>query len=238
MIIPGYRASRELLLHVPDRVRTVYLGEYRKDQRIREMENLAKKNGITVTRAGSSFFKKFKAVSGEFAVEIDRILILEESDFLNKALGANLLLIEEVTDPHNLGSLLRVAECSGFHHVALTKHHTAPVNEVVVSASAGAAVYLNLGRIHNVRSLLKTLKAEGYWILGTAMNGHSIFKTSPPEPYCIIMGSEDRGMKNLTMQTCDELVSLPLKGNIESLNVSTAASALLYELLRKKDRDS
>lgn len=233
MIVPGYHAAKEILFHRPAVAKTLFLLRSQKSGRYRELETLARKHDVPVSRVDRKFFQGFSSVSQSFALEIRHIPVDEENAFISSLNRESVVLIEEVSDPRNLGGILRVAECAGFRHVAVTSHRTAPVNETVLTSSSGALIFLHLCKVKNVRNFLRHLKADGYWIVGTGMKGENLYGRSFPRPVCVVLGSEEKGMKRLTEQTCDEVVHIPMAGNTESLNVSTAAAVVLFELFRR-----
>ncbi|HPR63601.1 MAG TPA: RNA methyltransferase [Thermoanaerobaculia bacterium] len=233
MILTGYHASKEVLLHRANLARILYLEENRNDHRARELETLARSAGVPIKRSPSSFFLRQGAAGSAFAIQVDALPQYDDNTFLSGLEGQPVLLIEEVSDPQNLGSIFRVAECSGFSHVALTLHRTAPVNDTVMTASAGAAAHLTLGRVRNTTNFINHLKELGYWVVGTAVEGGNLYSTEIPPPFCIVVGSEEKGLRRITREACDELVALPVLGRIGSLNVANATAAVLYEMVRR-----
>ena len=146
-----------------------------------------------------------------------------------------LVICDEISDPHNLGAVIRTAECAGAHGVVIPKRRSAGLTAVVAKTSAGAVSYLPVARVPNIPSLLKDLQKRGLWIFGTAAGGTTaLYDADLRSPAAIVIGSEGDGMGRLVREGCDFLVSIPMKGRISSLNASAAAAILLYEALRQR----
>ena len=145
------------------------------------------------------------------------------------------VVCDEISDPHNLGAIIRTAECAGAHGVIIPKRRSAGLTAVVSKTSAGAVSYLPVARVPNIPSLLKELQKKGLWIFGTAAEGDKpLYEADLRSPAAIVIGSEGDGMGRLVREGCDLLVSIPMKGRISSLNASAAAAVLLYEALRQR----
>ena len=146
-----------------------------------------------------------------------------------------LVVCDELSDPHNLGAVIRTAECAGAHGVIIPKRRSAGLTAVVAKTSAGAVSHLPVARVANLPSLLKQLKKEGLWIFGAAADGPvSLYEADLKGPAAIVIGSEGSGMSRLVAETCDVLVRIPMKGKLNSLNASAAAAILLYEAVRQR----
>ena len=146
-----------------------------------------------------------------------------------------IVICDELSDPHNLGAILRSAECAGAHGVIIPKRRSAGLTAVVGKTSAGAVAYLPVARVPNIAALLKDLKKQGVWVFGTAAEGTtSLYQADLKGPAAIVIGSEGDGMTRLVRENCDFLVSIPMRGRISSLNASAAAAILLYEAVRQR----
>ena len=146
-----------------------------------------------------------------------------------------LVVCDEISDPHNLGAILRTAECAGAHGVIIPKRRSAGLTSIVAKTSAGAVSYMSVARVANIPSLLKDLKKQGIWVFGTAADGNTtLYNADLKGPAAIGIGSEGSGMGRLVSESCDFLVSIPMKGKISSLNASAAAAILLYEAVRQR----
>lgn len=139
-----------------------------------------------------------------------------------------LVILDGVTDPHNLGAIIRSAECAGAHGVIIPERRAVGLTPAAVKASAGAVEYLPVAKEVNLTRTIERLKKEGVWIYGAAMNGEDYRKVNFSGPAAIVIGSEGEGMSRLVSESCDKIVSLPMKGHIDSLNASVAAGILLY----------
>jgi len=144
------------------------------------------------------------------------------------------VLLEDVQDPRNLGALLRVCEGAGVGRVLIRDRGSAPVTPTVVQASAGATEWLDVERVTNSAAELERLKKEGFWIYGAAEGGVPPWELDLTGPVALCFGGEANGLRRLTRERCDRLVGLPMRGRVESLNVATAAAALLYEAVRQR----
>ena len=143
------------------------------------------------------------------------------------------VVLDEVEDPHNLGSIIRSAECAGAHGVVITKRRSAPVTATVVKTSAGAAEHMRIARVVNLVSAIETLKKEGLWIAGADMAGNSMYEADMKGGFALVIGSEGSGLSKLVKEKCDFLVSVPIKGKIDSLNASVAAAIIMFEKNRQ-----
>ena len=146
-----------------------------------------------------------------------------------------ILVCDELSDPHNLGAVIRTADAAGAHGVIIPKRRSAGLTAVVGKTSAGAVAYVPVARVANLTSLLKELKEEGVWVFGASANGTtSLYQADLKGPAAIVIGSEGTGMSRLVEETCDFTVSIPMLGKINSLNASAAAAVLLYEAVRQR----
>jgi 23S rRNA (guanosine2251-2'-O)-methyltransferase len=145
------------------------------------------------------------------------------------------IILDEITDVHNLGAIIRTAECLGSHGVIIPKRRAAGVNGVVAKTSAGAVEYLPVVRVTNISQTLEILKEKGLWIYGADMDGEKyISEENLDVPIGVVIGSEGSGIGRLIKKNCDTLVKIPMKGNINSLNASCAASIIIYEIMKQR----
>ena len=146
-----------------------------------------------------------------------------------------LVVCDQISDPHNLGAIIRSAECAGAHGVIIPKRRSAGLTAVVAKTSAGAVSYMPVARVPNLPALLKDLKKQGIWVFGAAAGGTvSLYEADLRSPAAIVIGSEGDGMSRLVEESCDFLISIPMRGQISSLNASAAAAIVLYEALRQR----
>lgn len=159
--------------------------------------------------------------------------ILEEAASRGEA--PLIVICDELSDPHNLGAILRSAECAGAHGVIIPKRRSVGLTATVAKASAGAIEYMKVARVTNINNAIAELKEKGVWIFGTAAEGSiPMYQANLTVPAAIVIGNEGDGMSQLVRKNCDVMLNIPMKGHISSLNASAAASILLYEALRQR----
>lgn len=146
-----------------------------------------------------------------------------------------LVILDSVQDPHNVGAILRTAECAGTDGIIITKHNSAPINQTVVKTSAGATEHLKISIVNNLSQSLRLLIENGFWIVGSSLeNSKNYTGLDYKIPVALIVGNEEKGIRKLTADSCDFLVQIPMKGEIQSLNVSVATGIILFEILRQR----
>ena len=146
-----------------------------------------------------------------------------------------IVICDELSDPHNLGAIMRSAECAGAHGVIIPKRRSVGLTATVAKASAGAVEYMKVARVTNINNAINELKDKGVWVFGTAAEGSiPMYKADLTGPTAIVIGNEGDGMSQLVRKNCDVMVHIPMKGRITSLNASAAASILLYEAVRQR----
>ncbi len=160
-------------------------------------------------------------------------------DILKKARDAGepplIVICDELSDPHNLGAIIRTAECAGAHGIIIPKRRSVGLTAVVGKASAGALEYMPVARVSNITAAIDTLKKAGVWVYGTAAEGDTtLYKADLKSAAAIVIGNEGEGMSRLVSERCDFKVSIPMKGSISSLNASAAAAIMLYEAVRQR----
>ena len=218
----------------------VFLASGDTDSTLRYIASLAKKNGAVVTycdRRKLDTMTQTGAHQGVIAMAArDYATIQDILDSAREKGEAPLIIIcDEITDPHNLGAIIRTAECAGAHGVIIPKRRSSGLTAVVAKASAGAMEYMKIARVSNLTAAIKTLKENGVWIYGTAADGAApLYRTDLTGPAAIVIGSEGEGMGRLVSESCDFMVSIPMKGHINSLNASNACAILLYEAVRQR----
>lgn len=145
-----------------------------------------------------------------------------------------IIILDEIEDPHNLGSIIRSANVSGAHGIIIPKRRSALVTATVAKASAGAIEYTRIAKITNLNQTIKELKEKGLWVIGTDMDGEVCYKSNLRGPIAIVIGSEGKGISRLVKENCDGVVSIPMTGEINSLNASVAAGIIMYEINRQR----
>ncbi|GMU96316.1 23S rRNA (guanosine(2251)-2'-O)-methyltransferase RlmB [Ignavibacterium album] len=214
----------------------------------------AKKRGIKVNQIPAEKFNqiaKDKNAQGVIAVKSSQKFytlqeIIQSSKNKNlKAFSSGedlgeklplLLILDSIQDTHNVGAILRTAECSGVDGVIITKHNSAPINETVVKTSAGASELVKICQVNNLANAIDELKKEGFWIVGSFLGKSKPYtEIDYKMPLALIVGNEEKGIRKLTADKCDFLVHIPMKGKIQSLNVSVATGIILFEILRQRN---
>ena len=201
----------------------------------------AKKQGVKFTEMPPQKFKRYEKngnTQGVVAITIDyKFYEVEELiDFSNRSPYPLLLLLDTIQDTHNLGAILRTAETAGVDGIIVTLNNSAPLNETVEKTSAGALSHVKIARVNNLRNAITKLKENGFWIIGTSLEGKQDYtKTDYKMPVALVMGNEEKGIRKLTASLCDILVKIPMEGKLQSLNVSVATGIVLYEILRQRN---
>ncbi|CDF58912.1 23S rRNA (guanosine(2251)-2'-O)-methyltransferase RlmB [Thermobrachium celere] len=144
------------------------------------------------------------------------------------------IILDEIEDPHNLGSIIRSANVFGAHGVIILKRRSALVTPTVIKASAGAAMHTRVAKVTNLTQTIKELKERGLWIIGTDMDGEVSFQSNLKGPIGLVIGSEGKGISRLVKENCDIIVKIPMRGDVNSLNASVAAGIIMYEVVRQR----
>ena len=145
-----------------------------------------------------------------------------------------IIICDEIEDPHNLGAIIRSAEACGVHGIIIPKRRSASLNATVAKSASGALEYMKVARVTNIANTIDYLKENGVWVFGADMDGQPYTQIDYDTPCAIVIGNEGKGIGTLTAKKCDAIISLPMKGKINSLNASVAAGALMYEVVRKR----
>jgi 23S rRNA (guanosine2251-2'-O)-methyltransferase len=237
----GVHAVRVLLTRSPGRVRRVLLSGGRYAGRLAEIRSLAERAGVAVATADDAALARLseggrhQGVVAEIVPRAgDPETQLEEA--LEAAAGPPLLLVlDGVQDPHNLGACLRSADAAGACAVIAPRDRAAGLTPVVRKVAAGAAETVPFVSVVNLARTLRELKERGIWLVGTDDSaGKPLYDADLKGPLAVVMGSEGEGMRRLTRECCDQLVSIPMGGAVESLNVSVAAGVVLFEAVRQR----
>lgn len=222
-------------------INKLFLAEGSTDHGLTRLASLAKEAGAvisTVDRRKLDAMSPTGAHQGVIAMAAAHTYATIE-DMLQRAADRGepplLILCDELADPHNLGAIIRTGECAGAHGVIIPKRRAVGLTAVVAKASAGALEYMPVARVSNMTQTIQELKEKGIWIFGTASDGATaLHQTDLKGPTAIVIGSEGDGMGRLVAENCDFRVSIPMKGEISSLNASAAAAVLLYEAVRQR----
>ena len=219
----------------------IYLAKGETDKTLGHIASKARDAGIVVVEADRrklDGMSRTHAHQGVIALAAVREYVSVD-DILADAAAKNesplIVVCDEISDPHNLGAIIRTAYCAGAHGVVIPKRRSAGLTSVVAKTSAGAVSHMKVARVPNIPSLLKDLKKQGVWVFGTAANGTTgLYDADLKGAAAIVIGSEGDGMTRLAAENCDFLVSIPMKGDLNSLNASASAAILLYEAVRQR----
>ena len=241
-IIEGRNAVIEAL-RAGRAIDKIFIAKGDVDKTLGHIASKAREQGVVVVEADRrklDFMSRTKAHQGVIALvalqeycEIKDILALAEE----RGEAPFVIVCDEISDPHNLGAIIRSAECVGAHGVVIPKRRSAGLTAIVGKASAGAVEYMSIARVANISAALKELKEAGLWVYGTAADGASgLWTTDLTGPIALVIGSEGDGMSRLVRESCDFVLSLPMKGRLNSLNASAAAAVTMYEVLRQRSK--
>ncbi|MCW8805226.1 MAG: 23S rRNA (guanosine(2251)-2'-O)-methyltransferase RlmB [Ignavibacteriaceae bacterium] len=240
-IIIGRKPVLEAL-NSNEEIEQVYLLFGQQGNIINAIRVAAKKRGIKCNQIPLERFRTYtpdKNAQGVIALKQDfKFSSLDEILFIAKKSSLPIILIlDEIQDPHNVGAILRSAECSGVNGVLITKHNSATITSTVTKVSAGATEHLKIAQINNLSQTIDELKEKGFWIVGSSLeNSKNYNEVDYKILIALIVGNEEKGIRKLTASKCDFLVKIPMSGKIQSLNVSVATGILLFEILRQRSQ--
>jgi 23S rRNA (guanosine2251-2'-O)-methyltransferase len=240
-ILVGFHAVIARIRQAPDTLKTVYYDVARRDRRMKEFIEITQETiGRKVHQADSERLRQLAGHDrhqGVVAFAEPASLARNVAELID-SLGdkkALLLILDGVTDPHNLGACLRVADGAGADAILVPKDRSAQLNTTVSKVASGAAETMPFVAVTNLARAMRELQEAGVWLIGTADDSEkTIYDIDLTGPVAIVMGAEGEGMRRLTRETCDELVSIPMLGGVESLNVSVASGVCLYEARRQR----
>ncbi|MDN6194897.1 MAG: 23S rRNA (guanosine(2251)-2'-O)-methyltransferase RlmB [Atopostipes suicloacalis] len=219
-------------------INKIFIQEHISGRAIDEIVRLAKSNKLVVSFVPKSKLDKLVDYQNHQGVVLATSPVEYASidDLFKVAEERNerpfFVMLDEIEDPHNLGSIIRTADITGVHGVIIPERRSANVSSTVSKASAGAIEHVKVARVTNLNQTIKELKERGLWIFGTDMDGTDYRKWNTDSPVCIVIGNEGKGMSRLVKENVDELITIPMKGNVGSLNASVAASLLMFEVYR------
>ena len=238
-VLFGFHAVGVRLKVAPASVIEIYVDASRRDARMKQFLARAQEAGARVIEADGLRLTRLAGSAGHQGVAA-RVQELERSRSLDDLLDGLqapplLLVLDGVTDPHNLGACLRVADGAGAHAVIAPKDHAAGINATVAKVASGAAETVPYFMVTNLARTLGELKERGIWVTGTAGEAQkTLYEADFASPAALVLGAEGAGLRQLTRRSCDELVRIPMRGAVESLNVSVASGICLYEALRQR----
>ncbi|QLE86925.1 23S rRNA (guanosine(2251)-2'-O)-methyltransferase RlmB [Shewanella sp. Scap07] len=236
----GIHAVEAVLKNSPERVIEMWVLQGRDDQRLTPLLAMAAEYGVSVQKASRKVLDD-KASSGQHQGIIARVKAakqLNDNDLLamlDKTEQPFLLILDGVTDPHNLGACLRNADAAGVHGVIVPRDNSVGLTPTVSKVACGAAEVVPLYQVTNLARTMKSIQDKGIWIVGAAGEAeHDLYKADLKGPLAIAMGAEDKGLRRLTREGCDSLASIPMSGSVSSLNVSVATGICLFEAVRQR----
>jgi 23S rRNA (guanosine2251-2'-O)-methyltransferase len=236
----GFHAVTVRLKTAPQTIHEIHLDTARRDARMRGFRERCVEAGVKLIESDDERLTKLAGAPRHQGV-VARVEVVKRShsldDLLDGVEGTPLLLVlDGVTDPHNLGACLRVADGAGAHAVIAPKDHAVGVNATVAKVASGAAETVPYFMVTNLARTLTELKERDITVIGTSDDAEdSIYDVDLSGPVALVLGAEGPGMRQLTRKTCDKLVHIPMRGAVESLNVSVAAAVCLYEVLRQRE---
>jgi 23S rRNA (guanosine2251-2'-O)-methyltransferase len=238
-VLFGFHAVGVRLKTAPGSIVEIYFEATRRDARMRQFIEKATEAGVRLIEADAMRIAKLCGSHGHQGVAA-RVQPLPQNhsldDLLDSVQGPPLLLVlDGVTDPHNLGACLRVADGAGAHAVIAPKDHAVGINATVAKVASGASETVPYFMVTNLARTLGELKERSIWCIGASDDApKTLYQTDLTVPVALVLGAEGDGMRQLTRKTCDALVSIPMRGAVESLNVSVASGVCLYEALRQR----
>ena len=237
-VLFGFHAVGVRLKTAPQSIVEIYYETTRRDARMRQFIERATEAGARLIEADGLRLSKLCGSHGHqgVAARVEPVPQIKSlDDLLDSIQGPLLLVLDGITDPHNLGACLRVADGAGAHAVIAPKDHAAGINATVAKVASGAAETMPYFMVTNLARTLNELKERSIWITGTSGDApKTLYQVDLKGPTALVLGAEGDGMRQLTRKTCDQLVSIPMHGAVESLNVSVASGVCLYEALRQR----
>lgn len=239
-LIEGRNAVKEAL-RAGRPLDKIYIAKGNVDKTLGHIASSAREKGVVVVEADRRKLDSMSASGAhqgiialaavrEYCTISDILAIAEE-----RGEEPFVIVCDEISDPHNLGAIIRTAECAGVHGIVIPKRRSAGLTSIVDKTSAGAAEHMAVARVPNLVSAIRELKEAGLWIYGTAASGENpLWKTDLHGKICLVIGSEGDGMSRLVEESCDFLVSIPMYGKLNSLNASASAAVIVYEALRQR----
>jgi 23S rRNA (guanosine2251-2'-O)-methyltransferase len=242
MLLFGFHSVTARLRQAPESIKTLYLDRERSDARIRDLQKMAAEKSVAINLVSGSrldrlcFGKRHQGVVAMVEAVVPRLTLAQLLEDLKGAESPPLLLLlDGVTDPRNLGACLRVADGAGVDAVIAPKDHSCMLTDVVIHTASGAAESVPYVLVTNLTRTIEDLQIAGFRVFGTADEaGSSLYAADLSGPLAWVLGSEDKGLRRLVREHCDELVSIPMLGSVESLNVSVAAGVVLFETVRQR----
>ena len=228
MLVYGRNVAKEML-QKPEKVRKVTL---LKDFNEKDINSLIEKNKIKVEYLDKKGFSKFDKYSHQgIILDVEDFCYTNYKDFLDIP-DAKIVILDHLEDPHNLGAIIRTCEAAGIHGLIIPKDRSVDVNSTVMKTSAGALDNVKIAKVTNLVHVIDELKDNGYWIVGTAMEGNIDYRdVDYTGKIALVIGNEGNGMSKAVLESCDYVAKIPMYGKINSLNASVAAGIMIYEVI-------
>ncbi|CAH0162924.1 23S rRNA (guanosine(2251)-2'-O)-methyltransferase RlmB [Erwinia aphidicola] len=239
-IVFGIHAVQALLDSDPQRFQEVFILKGREDRRLQTLVKALEAQGIVIQVANKQMLdaKSEGAVHQGIIARVKPGRQYQEGDLPDLLASLDnpfLLILDGVTDPHNLGACMRSADAAGVHAIIVPKDRSAALNATAKKVASGAAEHVPLIRVTNLARTMRVLQEANVWIVGTAGEAdHTLYQSKMTGPMALVMGAEGEGMRRLTREHCDELIGIPMAGSVSSLNVSVATGVCLFEAVRQR----
>jgi 23S rRNA (guanosine2251-2'-O)-methyltransferase len=247
MLVIGRNPVLETLKSNPSTIKKIVLLNTLTDNKLKEIAAKAESKNIAVQKISKTEFEKLLDKKDK-SIGISQGILAEVQDFVYhktteilKSLDAagkplrTLIILDEITDPHNFGAVIRTAAASGADGIIISDKNTVKVNHTVIKSSSGATNYIKISKEYDIYKTIEMLKQKGFTILGTVLKAEkSIYGYTFPDKCAVVFGSEGEGLRKNIINLCDDLIKIPMAGKIESLNVSVSAGVVLFERLRQK----
>lgn len=239
MVIYGKNAVLENL-KAKKAVFKLFISQSFREDKENEIIWLARKSNIDIQFVDKKELDKLSQEGHHqgYVAQVEDFVYSEVEDILafanQKGEQPFLVILDGIEDPHNLGSVLRVCECAGVHGVIIPKHRACSINETVFKTSAGAGTYVKVAKVTNLNQTIEKLKKEGIWVYAVELGGQNIYAQNLQGSIALVIGSEGKGVSQLTRKICDDVLTLPMFGKINSLNASVACGISVFEVIRQR----
>lgn len=241
-VLAGFHAIQGRLKQAPETIRCIYVDQKRRDRRLQSLLDRAHQLGCKTQQTSADHLQQLVGKTrhqGVVALAVAHVLATSVEEVLDRLEAENqqplLLVLDGITDPHNLGACLRTADAAGAHALIAPRDQSASLQASARRVASGAADHIPYLQVTNLARTLRYLKDRDIWVVGTDdQAASSLFQSDARRPLAWVLGAEGKGMRRLTRDTCDELVQIPMMGSVESLNVSVATAVCLYETVRQR----
>lgn len=231
MLVCGKNVAREILKS-NHKINNIYILNTFDNEELFKLINKRKLNVITKTM--SEMDKMTRELHQGIIIEIEDYKYYTMEEIEKDENSTFILILDHIEDPRNFGAIIRTAECAGVNYIIIPNKRTVEVTTTVVKTSSGALANMKIVQVANLRNAIEKLKKNNYWIIGTDADGEDYLKVNYEGKVALVIGSEGNGLKQIVKSSCDRVVSLPLKGEVNSLNASVAAGIMIYEILKTR----